>query len=220
MGYQATAVAPVLVDVQAFDRKVDRRALDALTAAEAGERVAVRRARRSEQGAARRAARVRALSPLLRPARDAVARRRVVVAALLACAGRDRRCVGLAGCREDAGLGRPTRCWPRTTGRPTCSSASRTTKGSACRSSRRCTTGCRSSRSPSSAVPETLGAAGLCLPDKAPAAVAEAVSVVLTDPALRAQLAAPRRLAFATSTSCARARSSRRRSRSVVGVAA
>ena len=41
----------------------------------------------------------------------------------------------------------------------------------------------------SSAVPETLGDAGLCLPDKAPAAVAHAVSLVLGDSHLRAQLA-------------------------------
>ena len=36
MGYQATAVAPVLVDVQAFDHKVDRRALDGLDRGQAG----------------------------------------------------------------------------------------------------------------------------------------------------------------------------------------
>jgi glycosyltransferase involved in cell wall biosynthesis len=40
----------------------------------------------------------------------------------------------------------------------------------------------------STAVPETLGDAGLCLPDKQPAAVAHAVSRVLTDGGLRAQL--------------------------------
>ncbi len=39
------------------------------------------------------------------------------------------------------------------------------------------------------AVPETLGDAGLCLPRKAPAAVAHAVSTVLENPGLRAQLA-------------------------------
>ena len=72
-----------------------------------------------------------------------------------------------------------------------------------------------------SAVPETLGDAGLCLPDKAPAAVAEAVSVVLSDPALRAQLTAAER----GSPSRLRPRAHERdlhgsRSRSVVGVAA
>ena len=40
------------------------------------------------------------------------------------------------------------------------------------------------------AVPETLADAGVCLPDKSPALVAEAVSRVLTDDGLRAQLLA------------------------------
>ena len=80
----ATAVAPVLVDVQAFDRKVDRRALDALTAQKRGSewlfvgRVAPNKAQHDVLRA------FALVSPLLRPARDAVARRGVVVAALLA----------------------------------------------------------------------------------------------------------------------------------------
>ena len=70
----------------------------------------------------------------------------------------------------------PPASWPPTTGPPTCSSACPSTRASACRCSRPCTTGCRSWPSRAAAVPETLGGAGSCCPTSRPAVVAAAVA--------------------------------------------
>ena len=222
MGYQATTVAPVLVDVASFDRKVDRRALD---------RAAPRRKRGSEWLFVGRLAPNKAQHDVLhafalyRRCYDPHATLSLVggssslryerAAARPSMSARPRRQ------RADAGLGVRLQRSPRTTARPTCSCACRITRGSACRCSRRCTTSCRSSRSRRRRCPRRSVAAGLCLPDKAPAAVAHAVSVVLDRPRVaRAARARRARRASATSTSCTRARRSRRPSRAAMGVAA
>ena len=71
---------------------------------------------------------------------------------------------------------------------PTCSSCAASTRASACRCSRRCTTASRSSRTRRRAIPETLGDAGLLLESKEPLVVAAAVGRVLADADLRKQM--------------------------------
>ena len=75
------------------------------------------------------------------------------------------------------------------------SCASRTTKASASRSSRRWRSACPSVAFGAAAVPETVGDAGLVLPGKSPALVAAAVHRLATDPALRSSSSPPARSA-------------------------
>ena len=71
---------------------------------------------------------------------------------------------------------------------PTCSSCAASTRASACRCSRRCTTASRSSRSRPPPSPRRSATAGLLLDVKDPCTIAAAVDHVVGDPALRAQL--------------------------------
>ena len=80
---------------------------------------------------------------------------------------------------RDRRLGHPRGADRLLRGLPTSSSASPTTRGSACRCSRRCTTGCPIVAYTNTAVPETVEQAGLILPDKEPVRVAAAIDRVV-----------------------------------------
>jgi glycosyltransferase involved in cell wall biosynthesis len=188
MGYQATAVAPVLVDVKAFDHKVDRRALDTLTAHKQG----------SEWLFVGRVAPNKAQHDVLRA--FTLYRRCYDPHATLSLVGGSsslRYSRALAETVDALGLRDAVRL-PGSVSDSVLAAHYRAADVFVCLSDHEgfCVPlleamhhGVPIVAFASSAVPETLGSAGLCLPDKAPAAVAEAVSVVMTDPALRAQLA-------------------------------
>jgi L-malate glycosyltransferase len=188
MGYRTTAVAPVLVDVKAFDRKVDRRALAALTAEKRG----------SEWLFVGRVAPNKAQHDVLRA--FALSRRCYDPHATLSLVGGSsslRYSRALSETVDALGLRDAVRM-PGSVSDAVLAAHYRAADVFVCLSDHEgfCVPLLEAMhhRLPivafaSSAVPETLGAAGLCLPDKAPAAVAEAVSVVLTDSVLRGQLA-------------------------------
>ena len=188
LGYRSTAVAPVLVDLEAFDRDLDRRTLDGLLRGKKGAewlfvgRIAPNKCQHDVLKAFafyRRAYDPNAtLSLVGGPASVRYQRALLESVAALGLGG----AVRLTGSISDAALTAHYRaadvlvclsvhegfCVPLLEAMhhrvPIVAFAA-------------------------AAVPETLADAGLCLPNKAPAAVAEAVAVVLRDDALRAQLA-------------------------------
>ena len=190
-GYRSTKTVPLLIDLDGFAGSPDP-ALAARLAdqkATRGRGPAVRREGLAPQGPARPDQGARRLPPPLRPGgptapggrshqrRVPDGRRAVRRRAGPPRRGRDRRVGDPRG--ADRLLRRP----------PTPSSASPTTKGSAFRSSRPCTTGCPIVAYTNTAVPETVEGAGLILPNKEPVRVAAAIDRVVGDPELRSMLA-------------------------------
>ena len=172
-GYRPTAVAPILLDLESFDREVDEAEFARLQAGEGRRRrrLALRRPRHAEQVPARRREGVRRVPPVPRPERPAAHRRRRRLRALRGGAAgvRAQASGSTTACRlTGPGLaGRARRALPRC-GRVRVPLRARRLLRAAARV--RCTSACRSSRSASTAVPETLADAGVCLPDKSPAA--------------------------------------------------
>jgi glycosyltransferase involved in cell wall biosynthesis len=188
MGYRSTAVAPVLVDLTSFDRKVDRRAFERLTAGKQG----------TEWLFVGRVAPNKAQHDVLRA--FALYRRCYEPNATLSLVGGSsslRYQRGLTETVEALGLGGAVRM-PGSVPDGVLAAHYRAADVFVCLSDHEgfCVPLLEAMhhRLPvvafaAAAVPETLGDAGLCLPDKAPAAVAHAVAVLMGDPALRAQLA-------------------------------
>ncbi|HMK11070.1 MAG TPA: glycosyltransferase family 4 protein [Acidimicrobiales bacterium] len=187
-GYRATAVAPVLVDLDAFARDVDRRTLDALLRGKKGSewlfvgRIAPNKCQHDVLHAFayyRRAYDPNAtLSLVGGPA--SVRYQRALLETVAALGLGD--AVRLTGSISDAAL----------------TAHYRAADVLVCLSEHEgfCVPLLEAMhhRLPivafaAAAVPEILADAGLCLPKKSPAAVAEAVAVVLSDDTLRAQLA-------------------------------
>jgi glycosyltransferase involved in cell wall biosynthesis len=188
LGYRATAVAPVLVDLATFDRKVDRRAYEELIAGKRG----------AEWLFVGRLAPNKAQHDVLRA--FALYRRCYDPDATLSLVG------GASSVRyeralletvESLGLGGAVRM-PGSVSDGVLAAHYRAADAFVCLSDHEgfCVPLLEAMHHQvpivayaAAAVPETLGDAGLCLPDKAPAAVAQAVSVVMDDAVLRAQLA-------------------------------
>jgi L-malate glycosyltransferase len=189
MGYAATALAPVLVDVASFDRKVDARALERLTATKQG----------SEWLFVGRIAPNKCQHDVLRA--FALYRRCYDPEATLSLVGGSSSLRYERALREtiaSLGLDGVVRL-PGSVSDSTLAAHYRAADVFVCLSEHEgfCVPLLEAMhhRLPivafaAAAVPETLGHAGLCLPDKAPAAVAHAVSLVLGDRALHMQLAA------------------------------
>ena len=140
----------------------------------------VRRPGGAEQGPARRHPGVCGLPEGLRAHRPSLPRRFRGLSDLQRCTTALVDGLRLSDAVQLVGGVHTPRYWRRTTRQPTCSSACRSTKGSASPSSRRCNTACPLSPMGRDGVGETLGGSGILLTTKEPTVVAAAAERALT----------------------------------------
>ncbi len=193
LGYEGTAVVPLLIDMHSKSDEPDpelARVAGAPQGTRRGRRPALRRQDLAAQGAARSGQDARRPAPRPGPRRPPAPRGLAPRGDLRAGAAR----------RSSTSSAWPTPCISparsaapssrRTSGRPTSSSWPRTTRASACRWPRPWATACRSSPTASPRCPRPSAAPGWCSPTSLRVPFAAAVGRVLRDQTLREVLAA------------------------------
>ena len=164
-GYRPTAVAPILLDLEAFDREIDEARVRPSCSGEAdgGADWLFVGPSHSEQVPARRRQGVRGLPRAPRPERPAAHRRRRRLRAVRGGAAGVRAQARAQRLRDPDGPRLARQRSRPTTERRTCTCASPSTRASACRSSSRMHFGVPIVAFGVTAVPETFADAGICL---------------------------------------------------------